>query len=99
MTSYVAMCREGCTGITATGINIKGTTTYQGHRIIATDTSVIPLWSIVRINTNNDSFTAICLDTGGAINGNIIDYLVSSESEALNNGRQTVSIDIIRKGR
>lgn len=99
MTSYVAMCREGCTGITATGIDIRGTTTYQGHRIIATDTSIIPLWSIVKIHTKSGSFTAISLDTGGAINGNIIDYLVSSEGEAFNNGRQTVSIEMIRRGK
>ncbi|UNY48761.1 cell wall-binding protein [Bacillus phage FADO] len=99
MTSYVAMCREGCTGITKTGINIKNSTTYEGYKIIATDPNVIPLWSIVKIHTENGSFNAISLDTGGGINGREIDFLVGSESEARNNGRQNVSVEIIRKGK
>lgn len=99
MTSYIAMCREGCTGTTATGINVKNTTTYQGHRIIATDTDVIPLWSIVRIHTKKGSFTAISLDTGGGIDGHEIDFLTSTEKEALQIGRQNVQIDMVRKGK
>ncbi|MGV4321161.1 3D domain-containing protein [Bacillus mojavensis] len=99
MTSYVAMCSEGCTGITRTGVDVRNTTTYQGHKIIATDPSVIPLWSIVKINTKSGSFTAISLDTGGGINGNEIDFLVGSETEARNNGRQIVSVEMIRKGK
>jgi 3D (Asp-Asp-Asp) domain-containing protein len=99
MTSYIAMCREGCTGITATGVNVKNTKVYQGHRIIATDPNVIPLWSIVRIHTKSGSFTAISLDTGGGIDGREIDFLVSSESEALENGRQNVSVEMIRRGK
>lgn len=99
MTSYTQSC-NGCTGITRAGVDIRGITTYQGHRIIATDTSIIPLWSIVRVKTQSgQSFTAIALDTGGAINGKIIDYLVATESEAMNNGRQIVSIEMIRKGK
>lgn len=99
MTSYIAMCKEGCTGITATGINVKNRTVYQGHRIIATDTNVIPLWSIVRIHTKKGSFTAISLDTGGGIDGREIDFLTTTESEALKIGRQNVEIEMIRKGR
>lgn len=99
MTSYIGMCSEGCTGITATGVNVKNTVTYQGYRIIATDPNVIPLWSIVKITTSSGSFNAISLDTGGGINGNEIDFLVSSEGEALSNGRQNVSIEMIRKGK
>ena len=99
MTSYTQRC-NGCTGITRAGVDIRGITTYQGHRIIATDTSIIPLWSIVRVKTESgQSFTAIALDTGGAINGRIIDYLVATESEAMNNGRQIVSIEMIRRGK
>lgn len=97
MTAYVATC-NGCSGITASGYDVRSTVTYNGMRIIATDTSVIPLHSIVKVTTPNGSFTAIALDTGGAINGHIIDYLVSSESEALSLGRQKVTIEIIGKG-
>lgn len=99
MTSYVAMCSEGCTGVTATGIDIRGITSYQGHHIIATDPNVIPLWSIVKITTNSGSFTAISLDTGGKIDGRKIDYLVSSESQARQNGVQDISIEIMRRGK
>lgn len=99
MTSYIAMCDTGCTGITATGIDVRNTSTYNGHRIIAVDPTIIPLWSIVRVNTASGSFTAIALDTGGAIKGHKIDFLVRSQSEAISNGRQAVSIEIIRKGK
>lgn len=96
MTAYVAMCKEGCTGITATGVDVRNTTTYNGHRIIATDPSVIPLHSIVEVNLNGSTFTAISLDTGGAINGNIVDFLVGNEAEALKFGRQKAKITILK---
>lgn len=98
MTSYTAGC-AGCSGITATGIDVRGTSTYQGYRIIAVDPNVIPLWSIVRVNTGSSSFTAIALDTGGAIKGSKIDFLVGSHSEAIANGRQSVSIEMVRRGK
>lgn len=99
MTAYVAMCKEGCTGVTATGVDIRNTLTYQGHRIIATDPSVIPLHSIVEVNVNGNTFTAISLDIGGAINGNIVDFLVGSESEARKFGRQQATITVLREGK
>ena len=100
MTAYVANCSEGCTGITATGIDIRGITTYQGHRIVATDPDVIPLHSIMKVDVNNgESFTAISLDTGGAIDGHIVDYLVGSKSQAFDFGRQNATITILREGK
>lgn len=99
MTAYVAMCKEGCTGITATGIDIRGITTYQGHRIVATDPKVIPLHSIMKVDVNGESFTAISLDTGGAINGHIVDYLVGSTKEARKFGRQNATVTILREGK
>lgn len=99
MTAYVANCSEGCTGITATGIDIRNRTTYQGHRIVATDPNVIPLYSIMRVEVNGQSFTAISLDTGGAINGYIVDYLVGSKSEARKFGRQQGTVTILREGK
>lgn len=98
MTAYIAKCREGCTGITATGIDIRGITTYQGHRIIATDPNIIPLYSIVRVEVNGESFTAISLDTGGAIKGHIVDFLVNSTSEARKFGRKQATVTILREG-
>lgn len=94
-TAYVAMCDTGCTGITATGIDVRNTITYKGFRVIAVDPSVIPLHTVVRVTVNGQSFTAIAIDTGGAIKGNKIDILVGSTDEAWNFGRQEATIQIL----
>ena len=93
---YVAMCAEGCTGITATGIDVRSTIYTNGLRIIAVDPTVIPLGSIVYVELSNGSaFKAIAGDTGGAIRGHKIDVLVSSESEARQLGKQTATITFL----
>jgi 3D (Asp-Asp-Asp) domain-containing protein len=96
-TAYTNSC-AGCTGITSTGVNIKNTIYHEGYRVIATDPSVIPTHSVVRIETNNGSFLAIAEDKGGAIHGSIIDVLVSSYNDAIRFGRQRVTITILREG-
>jgi 3D (Asp-Asp-Asp) domain-containing protein len=67
-------------------------------RVIASDPRVIPLHSIVRIQTKTESYIAYAADTGGAIKGNILDVLVSSESEAFKLGRQNAVVTILREG-
>jgi 3D (Asp-Asp-Asp) domain-containing protein len=99
MTSYTAFCNTGCTGVTATGVDVSNSTTYQGYKVIAVDPSVIPLYSIVRVDTVNESFQAVAMDTGGAIKGNIIDLLVGSKSKARDNGRQYVTVTVLREGK
>ncbi len=100
ITAYQAYCTEGCTGITRTGYDISNTVYYQGMRVIATDPSVIPLYSIVEIKLENGKIIkAISLDTGGAINNYKVDYLVASQQEAINFGRQKASLTIIREGK
>lgn len=100
VTAYQPFCTEGCIGITKTGYNISNTVYYQGMRIIASDPTIIPLYSIVKIKLNNgDEFKAISLDTGGAINNFVIDYLVASQQEAINFGRQKATVTIIREGK
>ncbi|PGZ29541.1 hypothetical protein COE50_22265 [Bacillus anthracis] len=81
--------------LTKTGYDITNTIYYNGMRVIAVDPSVIPLKSIVDIEGYGK---AIALDTGGAIKGNRIDYLVANDSEANNFGRRNVNIKIIGKG-
>lgn len=99
VTAYQSYCSEGCTGVTATGYNVSNTTSYNGMRIIATDPNIIPLYSIVKIELKSgESFQAIALDTGGGINGYIIDYLVSSENEAIQFGRQQAKVTVLRSG-
>lgn len=99
-TAYIAMCDTGCSGITATGVDVRNSIyTSDSLRIIATDPAVVPLFSIVKVTlADGTSFKAQALDTGGAINGNRIDILVASRSEAIALGRQTVEIEMIRRG-
>lgn len=75
---------------TANGTNVANTIySPEGYRIIAVDTSVIPMNSIVEVHIPGWApFLAKASDTGSAINGNIIDLLVSTPSEALSYGRK-----------
>lgn len=95
-TYYTANC-AGCTGITAAGYNVSNTIYANGYRVIATDPSVIPLGSVVQVETPYESFTAISADTGGVINGSTIDILVGSESEAISKGRHSVTLTVINQ--
>ena len=69
--------------MTATG----SVPTYNpgGISTISVDPSVIPLGSLVYVDGYGK---AIAADTGGAIQGNIIDVYVNSNSDAINWGRQ-----------
>lgn len=100
-TYYTASC-EGCSGITATGIDVRTNSTYNGMRIIAVNPDVIPYWSIVQVTLDNGhTFKAIALDTGGKMRQqpSYIDVLVNNEAEAYTNGVDTGTIEILRKGR
>ena len=70
-------------GLTATG----SVPTYNpsGISTISVDPSVIPLGSLVYVDGYGK---AIASDTGGAIQGNIIDVYVNSNSDAISWGRQ-----------
>ena len=96
-TFYTAMCDTGCTGTTATGLNVKDTIyTDEGNRIIAVDPSVIPLGSKVKIIfEDGTTFTASAEDTGGDIKGQRIDVLVESKEDAERLGRQTAAVEVI----
>lgn len=98
-TAYTAFCPTGCIGITATGYNVKNTVYKDGYRVIAVDPKVIPLGSIVEVESSGMSFKGIAEDTGGAIKGNRIDILMKDRSEAYNYGVRNAKVKIIRKGR
>ncbi len=94
-TFYTARC-EGCSGITATGIDVRQTIYSGGRRVIAVDPSAIKLGSIVRVTLENgESFEAIAGDTGGAIKGARIDVLVETKEEAYRLGRQSAKVTLI----
>jgi 3D (Asp-Asp-Asp) domain-containing protein/LysM repeat protein len=87
-TAYTASC-EGCSGITATGINIKAN---PNEKVIAVDPSVIPLGSKVYVEGFGEATAA---DTGGAIKGNRIDVFIPSEQAANNFGVKQLKVTIL----
>jgi 3D (Asp-Asp-Asp) domain-containing protein len=87
-TAYTASC-EGCSGITATGINLLEN---PNQKVISVDPSVIPLGSKVYVEGYGE---AIAGDTGGAIKGNKIDIFIPTKQEAINFGRQQVKVTIL----
>lgn len=92
---YTAFCAEGCTGVTATGLDVSNTQYHKGARIIATDPRVIPLGSTGTLTlANGQSYRVIAQDTGGAIKGNRIDVLVASEAEAVRLGRMSGTLTL-----
>lgn len=108
MTAYGPDC-EGCGGRVAcpprqdvrnNNIYFEDTD-YGTVRILAAD-SRIPCGSIIKISNvtfSQEEIYGIVLDRGGAIRGNIIDFLVSSEANSYSIGRQrNVSFEIVRWG-
>lgn len=87
-TAYTASC-DGCSGITATGVNLKEN---SDKKVIAVDPSVIPLGSKVYVEGYGYATAA---DTGGAIKGNKIDVFVPTKGEATNWGVRTVNVTIV----
>ncbi|MFJ7886630.1 LysM peptidoglycan-binding domain-containing protein [Lysinibacillus xylanilyticus] len=86
--AYTASC-EGCTGITATGINLK---TNPNAKVISVDPAIIPLGSKVYVEGYGE---AIAGDTGGAIKGNRIDVFFPSQQDAINFGVKQLKVTIL----
>ena len=80
---------QGTNSTVAIGLDISP---YK-FPVIAVDPKVIPLYSIVEIDTMG-SFIAI--DTGGAIQGNRIDILFDSKDKALQFGRKILSVKEVK---
>lgn len=93
-TYYTADC-YGCLGITAYGYDVRDTVYAEGYRAVAVDPTVIPLGSVLHVETPYDSYYAIAADTGGAINGFSMDILVNSTYEALQKGRVQSTVTVV----
>ncbi|TXK69942.1 3D domain-containing protein [Bacillus amyloliquefaciens] len=94
--AYTADCPEGCSGTTATGLDVSHTIYHAGKRIIAVDPSVIALGSTVEVRqVDGTTFEAVAQDTGSAIKGAKIDVLVTEEADAVQFGRQSVQVRVI----
>lgn len=89
-TAYTASCK-GCSGITATGINLKKN---PNAKVISVDPKIIPLGSKVYVEGYG---MAVAADTGGAMRGNKIDVFIPSKSKALQWGTKTVNIKVYKK--
>jgi 3D (Asp-Asp-Asp) domain-containing protein/uncharacterized coiled-coil protein SlyX len=88
-TGYIAMCSEGCSGITATGINLRNN---PHAKVIAVDPNVIPLGSKVYVPGYG---YAIAGDTGGGIDGHEIDIHMPTTQAAIDWGRRTIQIKVL----
>ncbi|MDQ0219104.1 LysM peptidoglycan-binding domain-containing protein [Peribacillus cavernae] len=88
-TAYTASCK-GCSGITATGLNLKKN---PSAKAISVDPKVIPLGSKVYVEGYGQ---AVASDTGGAIKGNKIDVFVPSKSKAIKWGVKTVKVKVYK---
>lgn len=106
ITGYGPDCK-GCSGITASGYNVKNNIYYQDKeygkiRIVAADKS-LPFGSIIKITNlkNKDDILAIVLDRGGAIGFKksvYFDLLYKSEKDTNSFGKQKATFKLLRKG-
>lgn len=87
-TGYTAYC-NGCSGTTATGINLRSN---PNQKVIAVDPKIIPLGTKVHVEGYG---YAVAADTGGAIKGNKIDLFFPEKQTAINWGRQNVKVKIL----
>jgi len=78
-------------GQTATGIPAR-------RGIIAADTKVLPLGSVVRIEAGPYSGVYTVMDTGGAIRGQRIDLFLPTRAEAVRFGSRRIKVEILRRG-
>ncbi|WP_163969225.1 G5 and 3D domain-containing protein [Oceanobacillus halotolerans] len=86
--AYTASC-GGCSGYTATGINLKAN---PNKKVVAVDPNVIPLGSRVWVEGYGE---AIAGDTGGNINGKRVDLHFPSKSAAYSFGSKTVKVKVL----
>ena len=89
-TAYTASCK-GCSGITATGINLKKN---PNAKVISVDPKVIPLGTKVYVPGYGE---AIAADKGSAVKGNKIDVFIPNKQKALQWGNKTVKIKVYIK--
>ena len=87
-TAYSAEC-NGCSGITATGINLNAN---PDMKVIAVDPNVIPLGTKVWVEGYGN---AVAGDTGGSISGNRIDVHLPTSADASKFGWKKVQVKVL----
>jgi 3D (Asp-Asp-Asp) domain-containing protein len=87
--AYTVDCK-GCSGITATGLNLKKN---PSMKVIAVDPKVIPLGSKVYVEGYG---YAVAADKGGGIRGNKIDVFMPTKAKAIQWGVRTVKVKVYK---
>ncbi|MBL4950914.1 3D domain-containing protein [Neobacillus sp. OS1-32] len=88
-TAYTASCKR-CSGITATGLNLRKNPKLK---VISVDPRLIKLGTKVYVEGYG---YAVAADTGGAMRGKKIDVFIPSKKKALQWGRKTVKVKILK---
>lgn len=89
VSAYTAQC-VGCSGITASGFDVRNRVTKDGMRIVAAP----PGYKFGTVMHIPGYGKAVVLDRGGAIKGNKLDLLVATKQEAINWGRRNVTVTV-----
>lgn len=82
----------------------KGETTASGvgvrTGIAAADPAILPVGSVVRLETPNPRYSGVwtIMDTGPAVKGRVVDLYLWSCKEALQFGRRSVRLTVLRLG-
>jgi 3D (Asp-Asp-Asp) domain-containing protein len=82
----------------------KGQTTASGvgvrTGIAAADPAILPVGSVVRLETPNPRYSGVwtIMDTGPAVRGRTVDLYLWSCKEALQFGRRSVRLTVLRLG-
>lgn len=83
-------CGEWADGITASGFSVL---TNAGN-LVAADTSILPLGSLVSVPGYDHNRVVPVLDRGGAIKGNRLDVLFPTHDEAMEWGVRDLEVTI-----
>ena len=78
------------------GITFSGVYVQRG--IVAADPRILPIGSVIEVQAGDYSGIFSVLDTGRLIKGNIIDIFMPDYEEAIQFGRQQVTVKVIRLG-
>ncbi|MBL9147124.1 MAG: 3D domain-containing protein [Phycisphaerae bacterium] len=83
-------CGDSADGITASGYSVL----TNGGRMVAADTSILPLGSMIAVPGYDAGEVVPVLDRGGAIKGNRLDVLFATHEEAIQWGVKTLDVTV-----
>ena len=78
------------------GITYSGVLVHRG--IVAADPKVLPIGSVIEVSAGDYSGIYTVMDTRGVVKGEIIDIYMPDYEEAIQFGRQSVGVRVIRLG-